>query len=228
MMVDLQEIRMEARQLFYVLPGQVHDHIRAHCAEGWFMGVDRSLVPQGCRNILEGRLTLQTPCSLTPAALEECVQLLRLLVKRSTDKTRLYAPVAHSLAQSFLWLAADAYDDSTSPHKTLSRPAELCRQFRLLLSENIRTIKTPSAYASSLHVSTSYLNEAIRGETGLPCSHWIKQEVLMEAKRLLYHSELSVKEIAEDLGYEDPAYFSRFFRKAAGMPAIAFREVSRK
>ena len=231
LMVDMQDIKITARQLFYVLPGQAHTHVRTRQAEGWFVAVDRSLVPQGCRNIFEGRLTMQRPCSLAAPVLEECVQLLTLLEKRYTNKraeTRLYAPVIHSLVQSFLWLAADAYDDATSAHKTLSRPAELCRQFRLLLSENIRTIKSPSAYAARLHVSASYLNEAIRGETGLPCSHWIKEEILLEAKRLLYHSELTIKEVAQDLGYEDPAYFSRFFRRAAGMPAQAFRATSRK
>lgn len=229
LMVDLQDIKLEAPQLFYVLPGQVHYHIRTRKAQGWFLAVDRSLVPQGCRNIFEGRLTLQVPHSLTPAALLECVGLLELLEKRYTadNPSRIYPSLIHSMLQSFLWLAADAYDDAPASNKMLSRPAELCRQFRLLLSENIRTLKSPSGYATRLHVSTAYLNEAIRGETGLPCSHWIKQEILIEAKRLLYHSELTVKEIARELGYEDPAYFSRFFRRAAGMPALSFRSAHR-
>lgn len=50
----------------------------------------------------------------------------------------------------------------------------------------------------------------------------------MEAKRLLYYSQLTVKEIAHDLGYEDHSYFSRMFRKVTGVSAITFRDQYRK
>jgi AraC family transcriptional activator of pobA len=96
------------------------------------------------------------------------------------------------------------------------------------MAENIRTIKSPSGYASRLNVSQSYLNESVKRITGFPVTYWIQQEVLLEAKRLLYHSELNVKQIAYELGYEDPSYFSRFFGRAAGMPALAFRALYRK
>jgi AraC family transcriptional activator of pobA len=228
--VEMQYLVMEAGQLFYVLPGQVHYHIRAKDATGWFVAVDRALVPAGCRNIFEGRSLLQHPQSLSPSALAECGYLLQLLAHRykdGTEGTRLYLPIVHALLQSFLWLAADVYAGVEGENTALSRPAELSRQFRRLLSEHFRILKNPGGYAARLHVSTSYLNEAVKGETGLPCSHWIKQEILMEAKRLLCYSDLNVKEISDELGYTDPAYFSRFFRRAAGMAALAFKELYR-
>jgi YesN/AraC family two-component response regulator len=49
---------------------------------------------------------------------------------------------------------------------------------------------------------------------------------MLEAKRLLFHSSKSVKEIAHDLGYEDHSYFSRLFNKSTGMTALAFRKKS--
>ena len=51
----------------------------------------------------------------------------------------------------------------------------------------------------------------------------IKNRIILEAKRLLYHSDKSVKEIATELGYEDYAYFSRLFAKTTGITALAFR-----
>jgi AraC family transcriptional regulator, transcriptional activator of pobA len=98
----------------------------------------------------------------------------------------------------------------------------------MLMAKNIRTIKSPSGYSTRLNVSQSYLNESVKRVTGLSISHWIQQEVLLEAKRLLYYSELNVKQIAYELGYEDPSYFSRFFRRAAGMSALEFRALYRK
>ena len=55
----------------------------------------------------------------------------------------------------------------------------------------------------------------------------IKNRLLLEAKRYLAHSELSAKEIAYKLGYEDEAYFSRFFNKHAGNTPIHFRKLYR-
>ena len=75
-----------------------------------------------------------------------------------------------------------------------------------------------------LSITSSYLNEVVKETSGQPVSHWIQNEVMMEAKRLLYYTDLSIKEIAFGLGYEDHAYFSRLFRKVAGRSAGQFRE----
>jgi AraC family transcriptional activator of pobA len=51
------------------------------------------------------------------------------------------------------------------------------------------------------------------------------QEVVLEAKRLLYYSRLNVKEIAYELGYEDHTYFSRLFKQNTEMTPLAFRRI---
>jgi len=79
-----------------------------------------------------------------------------------------------------------------------------------------------------LNVSETYLNEALKKVTGLSVSYWIQQEVLLEAKRLLYYSEMNVKEIAHTLGYTDHTYFSRLFKKTEGTTPLLFRTHYRK
>jgi AraC-like DNA-binding protein len=110
----------------------------------------------------------------------------------------------------------------------MSRPVQLAQDFKKLLVEHVRTLKSPSAYAAKLNVSETYLNEALKKATGLSVSYWIQQEVILEAKRLLYYSQLNVKEIAHALGYEDHAYFSRLFKKAEGVTPLAFKADYRK
>ena len=56
----------------------------------------------------------------------------------------------------------------------------------------------------------------------------IRNKVIEEAKRMLYASDLSGKEIAFELGFDDPAYFSRFFKKYTGQTLKHFRDLSRK
>jgi len=67
----------------------------------------------------------------------------------------------------------------------------------------------------------------VKDITGFAVSYWIRQEVIMEAKRLLYYTHFTVKEIAINLGYSDTAYFIRLFRKTTGEPPLRFREKSR-
>lgn len=230
LMIDLQKVDLKSGQLYYILPGQVHHHIRARGAEGWFLAIDTSLIPAECRIVFEGKLSLQLPYTLQPALLKQYFYVLSLLQDRyaGANKSRFDTLVIHALLQSFLAMAANAYDDLPEPNQMLSRPAELSRQFRMLMAKNIRAIKSPSGYSTRLNVSQSYLNESVKRITGFSISYWIQQEILLEAKRLLYYSEFNIKQISYELGYEDPSYFSRFFRKAAGMSALEFRALYRK
>jgi AraC family transcriptional activator of pobA len=229
--VDLQDIVLTAGQLYYILPSQVHYHIKTSNAEGWFLAVDTSLIPPDFRDVFERQLNLQTPCSLTHYELKQYSRVLGLLCEEFVERqnNEYYLPIIHTLTQSFLAMAASTYNTAQqSTENKRTRPSELIRQFKNLLAAHSHTIRSPSDYASKLNVSLGYLNESIKKATGSPVSYWIQQEILSEAKRLLYHSDFDVKQIACELGYTDYAYFSRFFRKASGMPPSEFRTSSRK
>lgn len=230
LVVDLQEIVVTARQLYYILPSQVHYRIKTDGAEGWFLAVDTSIIPPDLRAVFENVLNVQFPLTLTDYELKQYSKLLSLLheefIARQHDLY--YRPVIHTLAQSFLAMAASTYhvvDVTGSKH---TRSVELVRQFKILLSAQSHTIKSPSAYASRLNVSPGYLNEAVKKVTGSTVSDLIRQEIFSEAKRLLFYSDAGVKQIAHELGYSDYAYFIRFFRKAAGVSPLKFRMLNRR
>ena len=109
-----------------------------------------------------------------------------------------------------------------------TRYIDITLQFRLLLTQNYKTEKKPSWYSQKINISLSYLNESVKKTTGFPISYWIHQEIILEAKRLLYFSKLTVKEIAYELGYSDHTYFSRLFTKIVEMPPLHFRKTYNK
>lgn len=228
--VDLQDIVLSTGQLYYVLPSQVHYRIKTDRAAGWFLAVDTSLIPPDLRNVFEHRPDLQAPCTVTDYELKQYSNLLDLLCNEFTARQddKYYLPIIHALLQSFLAMAASTYNATATTDSKHARSAELARQFKALLTTHIHTIKSPSAYASKLNVSSGYLNEAIKEATGSTVSYWIQQEILNEAKRLLYHSDLDVKQIAHELGYEDHSYFIRSFRKISGLSPLKFRMLNRK
>ena len=86
------------------------------------------------------------------------------------------------------------------------------------------TTKRPTEYADTLNISSDYLNECVKNTTGNSVSYQIQQRIILEAKRLLYYSDKSVKEISFELGYDDYPYFSRLFTKVAGITAPDFRK----
>jgi AraC family transcriptional activator of pobA len=230
MMNDFQEVSFEGSQLYYILPGQVHHRIRNFHAFGWFIAVDTMLLSPDYRSIFENQLIMQQPYRLTDVQLNQCKNLLNLLYEKyCEDESRtFYLPVVHSLLQSFLGMAACCFSHTGNPRLMTSRPVQLAQQFKKLLVEHVREVKSPSAYANMLNVSETYLNEALKKVTGMSVSYWIQQELLLEAKRLLYYSEMNVKEIAHTLGYDDHAYFSRLFKKTEGSTPLSFRRGYRK
>jgi len=230
LMIDFNEVHLSGNMLYYVLPAQVHHRIRNEAATGWFVAVDTSLIPRECRNVFESQLSLQQPYPLLANESRQCHELLLLLTEKQGEDTSapFYTTIVHSLLQSFIGMAAGCYSQYASLNLNLSRPAQISAQFKRLLGTELHSKKSPAEYASLLNISESYLSEALKKHTGFHASYWIQQEVMMEAKRLLYYSELTVKEIAHSLGYNDHSYFCRLFRKVTGTPAIAFRQQYRK
>lgn len=233
LMIDFMEIKLVRNTIYYVLPGQVHyvNHGSANAdVSGWFVAVEPGLVPQECRKIFEGQLHLQQPYPLGDKAYLQFQSILKLLLdKYHEDETApFYLHIVHSLLHSFIHLVAGCYGHSVGAQSKVSRPVQLTSQFKQLLNTQVKTIKSPAQYAQLLNVSESYLSEVLKKQTGFPASYWIQQEVLMEAKRLLYYTELTVKEIAHHLGYTDHSYFSRYFRKNSGVSAAVFRQNYRK
>ena len=229
-MIDFADVPLPEQSIYYVLPTQVHQRIQNQHASGWFIAVDTSLIAPECRHIFENTLTLQQPHLLSNDAFQQLQKLFALLFLKykENDAGQFYVMAVHSLLQSFFAIAATCYSGDIDVNLQLSRPVQLKSKFKDLLTTEIRNIKAPEAFAAKLNVSAAYLSEILKKTTGFSPSYWIQQEVVMEAKRLLYYSDLTVKEISHTLGYTDHSYFSRLFTKVAGISALTFRQQYRK
>jgi AraC family transcriptional activator of pobA len=228
--VNFQDVEVTAGNIYYVLPSQIHTRVKANHAEGWFLAVDPALIAADLRSVFESRLDLQFPCKISEYDLNQYDKLLSLLhtelIQRKRDQY--YLAIIHSLAQTFLGMAASNYHDLDMIENKHRRSAEIVRNFKNLLSTNIKKLKKASDYAAMLNISAGHLNEVIKGITGSTVSFWIQQEVFNEAKRLLYHGNSDVKEIAYELGFDDYNYFIRSFRKVCGLSPLKFRSLNRK
>ena len=96
--------------------------------------------------------------------------------------------------------------------------------FFTFLNKYAKKEKQVKFYADKLNISTKRLNQILQSLTHKSASYFIQEHLIMEAKRDLIKGELSVNEIAYNLGFEDRAYFSRFFKRWTGIPPSEFKE----
>lgn len=96
-------------------------------------------------------------------------------------------------------------------------------KFLQLIDEHFRTERSVSFYAEKLNISANYLNIVCKKNLNSSASSLIQDRILLEAKRLLKVSEMSVKDIVYDLGFYDHASFSKFFKAQTGMTPSQFK-----
>lgn len=221
--LDFQHYLINPSSVIYVHPDQVHNTVVAeNVVVSCLSMTDENMNPEYLKLLQD--ITPAKPIVLqkeTFSIMSEAFSLCVKLSERRNDK--LYHSLLKDSSNALVALVVSQYLALAKPTDKLSRFEMVTKAFKETLEQHYTTAKRPAAYARKLNISTPYLNECVKNATGHSVSHHIQQRVILEAKRLLYHSDRSVKEIATVLGYDDYPYFSRLFTKTTGMTALAFR-----
>ncbi|WP_312296487.1 AraC family transcriptional regulator [Chryseobacterium sp.] len=228
MMVDFKIIESRGPTIFCLLPGQVHQGLLMENVSGWFVAVKTDSVPDIVRAVFEESLVEIHPLPVDQNWTEKIRSAASLLKNYCTDDalaSKEGVLVIQSFLNAYMGMFSHLYLRKNSLEISAEkRSSQLARAFRILVRKEFKTMKSPSEYAEALHISRGYLTEVIREVTGYSAQYYIHQEVLIEAKRLLAFTHLTVKEIAYELGYNDHTYFSRLFSKLEGQSPSKFRE----
>ena len=99
-------------------------------------------------------------------------------------------------------------------------------RLRQLIEKHFQQDHQPAAYARRLMVTVGHLNHLARRHLGRTAGVLIRERLTLEAKRRLIHTEATAAEVAYALGFKDPAYFARFFRRETGTSPTGFRRGS--
>jgi AraC family transcriptional regulator, transcriptional activator of pobA len=221
--IDFQKYKIRSPSVIYIHPDQVHHTtvFKDVIVSSWAIS-NENLHPEYLK-LLED-ITPAKPIWLskeTFSIISEAVSLCMKFLDRKNDK--LYHSLIKDSCNALVALVVSQYLALSKPADKLSRFDVVTKSFKEILERNYADAKRPADYAQQLNISTPYLNECVKNTTGYSVSYHIQQRVILEAKRLLYYSDKSVKEIAAELGYDDYPYFSRLFTKIAGITALAFR-----
>lgn len=120
------------------------------------------------------------------------------------------------------WLLRQAADVPPDEVRRALRDT-LVQRYRGLLELHLRRHQPLAFYAGALGVTPDHLSRSCRAALGLSALDLLQDRLLLEARRLLAYTRAPVGEVAAELGFADPAYFSRFFARRAGLAPLAYR-----
>lgn len=216
--IDFQKYSLSKNSLILLSPGQVHQFIFEKDLEALMLAFTPAMLDDNIRYQLEQCSIFHSPVYHA----EECGDVATMFELLSRQK---YMPAARYLAKAIISILADLiFRQCSTVNQESSRRINLMIKFGKFLREHITKERRPSFYADKLNISPVYLNEIVKELSGQSSSQYIKNEIILLAKRELFHTSDSVKEIAFRLGFSDNAYFSRLFTETAGVSPIQFRK----
>jgi AraC-like DNA-binding protein len=101
----------------------------------------------------------------------------------------------------------------------------IAESFLQLVGNHFREQHLPLFYAARLHITKSYLRKCCQKAIGISPMGCIQVRLMLEACALLARPGLSIQEVAWMLGFDDPVYFARFFKRQGGLPPGAYRKI---
>jgi len=178
--------------------------------------LDQNLTPgEGVRALLDRPAVLPLLDGLQDLA----ERLFSEYGRRDFGRAQMLRGLALSLtAAAARAIAAGQETSAQAQHSTLFA------RFEALVERDFRLRRPLAEYADELAVSPTHLNRIAHQATGQPASALVSARVLREARRLLIYTNLTAAQIAYELGFNDPAHFSRMFARGTGMPPRKFRQ----
>jgi AraC-like DNA-binding protein len=227
--IDSVEYEVRPNTLFFMSPGQIHDFAPSVDTTGFTINFSPeffALQLQG-KNLLDeipffgldnenhALYVEEHQAAAICALLQEIDNEYFQECDRNMDVIRSYLYV--------LLVKASRLIATRTVAQTSRSAVQLAARFTRLLDSRFATCQDVAEYASLLRVTERGLNEATRRALGSTAAQLIRARLILEAKRLLAHSDANVASVADSLSFEDPAYFSRWFKKHTGSSPLEFR-----
>jgi AraC family transcriptional regulator, transcriptional activator of pobA len=226
--VDLNELAITSGQLFFVLPNQIHA-APAHKKddiEYFKMSFD-----QNCLSLLPKQfLFLLNPLNSQIISFDSdarqrvkiLFEILNKILHSGNNQKDAEIILAH--LNSLLTELNNAYFKSVATEKSETNKLSKYIEFKIAVETHLTEQPSIQTFADNLSITTNNLYNIVKEFAGVSPKEFITNRLMLEAKRKLFYSETSVKELAYELGFNDPDYFSKLFKKTTGKSVRQFVE----
>lgn len=229
--IDSNKYEIKPPCVFFMSPGQAHKLELSNDIEGYIFifTADFYLLNRSNQNSLiefPFFYTIHQDNPPLPLENENDIRFLESLFRQSIAETRQAGDYTLEMLRSILDLiltTCGARYRVTANMLNKGKGQILVKRFFHLLEENHHKNLSLSDYSGMIGVTPNHLTQTVKLLTGKTSSQIIKAKQLMEIKRLLVHTNLSVSEIANQLNFEDQSYFTKFFKRETGTTPIQYR-----
>ncbi len=225
--IDFHRYEIPKQKIFVMRPAEVHTWTFGEKKpEGLVLEFNRSSLAskdprwQSLRSMLD---RCPSAPKLHQTNFKQLYQILESSLRETTQAESYYELLVLADLLRFLVLLSRAVADQIPP---LIHEGEVAEDFMELIEKHFRKEHSVSYYAKALGLTPKALTMRLSRLGQKTPSEMIQDRCLLEAKRLLAYSQLSIQIIAESIGWEDPNYFSRFFKHRTGMSPGEFRKQS--
>lgn len=212
--------RLASGDLVNMPMGIVHGFTFETSTRGWVVTVASELLEESLRDSEGLRPILQKPGIV--AGTQEIKAFVQAIFHEYPQRGFARAHVLRALSGVLAGLAARALS-AQSPTETRAEH-RLQKRFEALLEQRHLEHLGVADYAQMLSVTPTHLSRVMRQTTGQSAQVAIEARLMREARRHLAFSNLSISEVGYQLGFADPAYFSRAFKRTTGKSPREFRQ----
>ena len=225
--IDFIEYRVQSHSVFILRPGQVHKLELTADTTGFLLEFNLSFY-QPKNTIAEHRwkkASSKNYCEVEAARFKRLhTHLATIFHEYSLKQEGYIEAIKANLDLFFIEYIRQSKNPNSIAKSENGYIQERFEELVRLLETNIVSMKNVSDYANLLSLSPYQLNSIAKTSVGRTVSDLINDQIILEAKRHLIATPAQVKEVADQLGYEDPSYFIRFFKKHTGQSPDAFRK----
>lgn len=180
----------------------------------------------GCNGILFYGTQSLPVISNTEESLRKFTLLWEVLLDEFNTKDNIQGEMLQMLLKRFIIICTRMAKEQLILKELNDTQIETIRQFNFLVDMHFRTKKKVKDYAELLHKSPKTLSNLFANYNQKSPQLIIQERVVLEAKRLLHYTDKQTQEIAFELGFDDPAHFSKYFKKIAHISPTEYKETS--
>jgi AraC family transcriptional activator of pobA len=227
--IDYHQVTIEPNMLFFISPGQLHLMSKAEDVRGYSITFTEEflLLNTNNKDMLLELSFLDNSYSgpslkLNEAAISELQNVIALMQGEVELKQKSPAIIGHLL---FVLLNKIQRVINTQHPESADLASTIkFKRFKKLVDDNFKLQSGLPFYADKLAMGPHRLNQICKQVINKTAGEVIRERILLEAKRLLVHSDQSIGQIGDELGFQDFSYFSRQFKRQEQLTPAAYRK----
>lgn len=230
-LIDYNAFEFGDLEVYFVSPGQVHQVALTEKPKGSVITFSKSfLVANNISDSFISNINLFKDFGYSPPLKidEKIFQRLSNIINEMQSCLMVDLNYGNRAVGALLQLFLIYCNNTTKLDQTQiseeNKGVCILRDFKHLIEDNFKNWHKVKDYAAEIHISPKHLSQTVKNITGKVAKEHIQERLILEAKRLLLHTDLSIKEIAFEIGFEEPLHFSGFFKKKTGISPSKFRE----